>query len=96
MLTVIIHANEVYGFFFSICVKLQTRDPNMNQSLHTGEGWDSFEIRWVETDDLKHETQKAEYTGLTVLSMCKSYITVMLQFNQVTNFALLGSSWLDI
>jgi len=43
-------------------------------------------------DDLKHETRKAEYTGLTVLSTCKSYIIVMLRFNQVTNFAMLGSS----
>jgi len=45
------------------------------------------ELGWM--DDLKHETRKAEYTGLTVLSTCKSYITVMLQFNQVTNFAIL-------
>jgi len=37
-------------FFFSICVKFQIQDPNMNQSLYTGEGWDSFEIRWIEMD----------------------------------------------
>jgi hypothetical protein len=37
-------------FFFCICVRFQTQDPNMNQSLHTEEGWDSFEIKWVEKD----------------------------------------------
>lgn len=85
----------MYGFLFSIFVEFQTQDPNMNQSLHTQEGWDSFEIKWVEKDGWS-ETWKAEHTVLTVLPMCKSYITIMLQFNQVTNFAMLGSLWLDI
>jgi hypothetical protein len=55
IITVIIHANEVYGFFFSICVKFETQDPNMNQSIH-GKDEIPLKLNELRMDDLKHET----------------------------------------